>query len=281
LGTAAAEDDDEGGAEGDGDDEEEEEEQTAGAGRGYNKADYAHLSVGPDVRELFEFIDLCKPTDIELESKFKPFIPEFIPAVGEIDPFLKPARPDGGPERLGITVLDEPGKQSDPTVLEMVLRLQSKRANLPMMEVRGIEHAERKPREVLAWVERIAQLHQTSQAITAVQYARPMPAIESLMEEWPPEVEQLLERVRLPTGDVDMDIRQFVRVACAILDIPVHDGNLVQSLHVLFTLFTAFKDNQFFRAREAAAGSSASGILPPPGTAPPPTAQLIFTPPTK
>ena len=34
------------------------------------------------------------PQDIEIETKLKPFIPEFIPAVGEVDAFLKIPRPD-------------------------------------------------------------------------------------------------------------------------------------------------------------------------------------------
>lgn len=32
--------------------------------------------------------------DIEIESQFKPFIPEYLPAVGEVDAFLKIKRPD-------------------------------------------------------------------------------------------------------------------------------------------------------------------------------------------
>lgn len=69
-----------------------------------------------EVKELFSFIDKHKPTDIELETKLKPFIPEYIPAVGDIDAFIKIPRPDKKPEKLGLTVLDEPAtQQSDPT----------------------------------------------------------------------------------------------------------------------------------------------------------------------
>lgn len=270
LGTTADDGDDEededalAGDEDVNEDDDEDEEGTR-VGKGYNRADYEHLSVGADVRELFEFIDLCKPVEVELEPRFKPFVPDFIPAVGDIDPFLKPPRPDGAPEMLGITALDEPaGKQSDPAVLEMLLRMQSKRANLPSMQIRGIEHAEHKPKEVLAWVDRIAQLHQTSPAATSVTYSAPMPPIERLMEEWPPEVEALLDKLCLPTADLDVDLHQFARIACALLDIPVHGTNEVEALHVLFSLYSAFKENEFFRGREAL-GISGTGVGTPTG----------------
>lgn len=42
-----------------------------------------------------------------METKVKPFIPEYIPAVGEVDAFLKIPRPDGKPEHLGLDWIDE------------------------------------------------------------------------------------------------------------------------------------------------------------------------------
>ena len=61
----------------------------------------------------------------------KPFIPDYIPAVGDIDSFLKVPHPEGKKDGLGLTVLDEPSaQQSDPTVLDMRLRLASKQTNL-------------------------------------------------------------------------------------------------------------------------------------------------------
>ncbi|KAJ1627937.1 intraflagellar transport complex B protein 46 C terminal-domain-containing protein [Pavlovales sp. CCMP2436] len=55
----------------------------------YNPADYASLNVSSEIRELFQYIGRYKPHNIELETKMKPFIPDYIPAVGEIDPFVK------------------------------------------------------------------------------------------------------------------------------------------------------------------------------------------------
>jgi intraflagellar transport protein 46 len=52
----------------------------------------ANLNVSAELKELFEYITRFKPADIELESKLKPFIPEYIPSVGEIDSFIKVSR---------------------------------------------------------------------------------------------------------------------------------------------------------------------------------------------
>lgn len=40
-----------------------------------------------------------------LEAKLKPFIPDYIPAIGEVDAFIKMPRPDGQPETLGLVTL--------------------------------------------------------------------------------------------------------------------------------------------------------------------------------
>lgn len=41
----------------------------------------------------------------ELDTKLKAFVPEYIPAIGEVDAFLKMPRPDNQPETLGLFVL--------------------------------------------------------------------------------------------------------------------------------------------------------------------------------
>ena len=73
----------------------------------YNAADYSNLNVSAEVKELFEYIGRYKPAKIDLETSFKPFIPEYMPCVGEVDAFIKMPKPDGVKEDFGITVLDE------------------------------------------------------------------------------------------------------------------------------------------------------------------------------
>jgi intraflagellar transport protein 46 len=50
---------------------------------------------------------------------------------------------------------------------------------------------------------------------------------------------------------VDIPIEEYAKIASALLDIPVHpenkDRNLIESMHVLFTLYNGFKANQHFQ----------------------------------
>lgn len=41
------------------------------------------------LKNLFKLVHQYKPQDIDLAPKLRPFIPEYIPAVGDIDAFVK------------------------------------------------------------------------------------------------------------------------------------------------------------------------------------------------
>ncbi len=56
---------------------------------GYNPDEYEDLPVSPEVQDLFQYIMQYKPEVLQLETPLKPFIPEFVPAVGDIDEFIK------------------------------------------------------------------------------------------------------------------------------------------------------------------------------------------------
>lgn len=58
----------------------------------YNPQEFASLRVPDEIRALFEHIGAYKPRSVELETKLKCFVPEFIPAVGDIDSFVKVSR---------------------------------------------------------------------------------------------------------------------------------------------------------------------------------------------
>ncbi|KAK2871077.1 hypothetical protein Q8A67_023604 [Cirrhinus molitorella] len=227
-------------------DEEEGEPGSAPEGA-YDPADYEHLPVTAEIKELFQYITRYTPQTIELDHKLKPFIPDFIPAVGDIDAFLKVPRPDGKADNLGLLVLDEPcTKQSDPTVLSLWLSENSKQHNVAEVKVKSIENPEKNPKAIDNWIESISELHRSKPPAT-VHYTRPMPDIDSLMQEWPPEFEELLGKVNLPTADIDCDLAEYVDIICGILDIPVYK-NRIHSLHVLFTLYSEFKNSQHFKS---------------------------------
>jgi intraflagellar transport protein 46 len=71
--------------------------------------------------------------------------------------------------------------------------------------------------------------------------------------------------MNLPTAELDMPLHSYVRLLTAILDIPTPNPTLgaaatgkdgkrrpststIESLHVLFTLYSEFKNSQHFRA---------------------------------
>ncbi|XP_026564813.1 intraflagellar transport protein 46 homolog isoform X1 [Pseudonaja textilis] len=244
------EDDDEDSSETDSDEDEDDEDDEHGAPLegAYNSADYDYLPVSLEVKELFQYIRRYSSQMIDLEHKLKPFIPDFIPAVGDIDAFLKVPRPDGKPDNLGLLMLDEPStKQSDPTVLSLWLTENSKQHNVAQqVKVKSLENAEKNPKAVDSWIESISELHHCKPPAT-VHYARPMPDIDTLMQEWSPEFEELLGKVSLPTADIDCSLAEYTDMICAMLDIPVYKGH-IQPLHTLFSLYSEFKNSQHFKA---------------------------------
>ena len=125
--------------------------------------------VSNEVKELFQYIGRYKPQTIELDTKLKPFIPDYIPAIGEIDPFLTTPRPDGQPDKLGLTVLDEPAaQQTDATVLDLQLRAISTQAALQPTVVPSIENAAAHPQKITTCMHNMSDLHRGNPAPKAL-----------------------------------------------------------------------------------------------------------------
>ncbi|XP_069470531.1 intraflagellar transport protein 46 homolog isoform X2 [Ambystoma mexicanum] len=231
----------------DDDDDDDDDEHGAPLEGAYDPTDYEHLPVSAEIKELFQYITRYTPQVIDLDHKLKPFIPDFIPAVGDIDAFLKVPRPDSKPDNLGLLTLDEPStKQSDPTVLSLWLTENSKQHNITQIKVKSLENAEKNPKAIETWIESISELHR-SKPPANVHYTRPMPDIDSLMQEWSPEFEELLGKVGLPTADVNCTLAEYIDMICAVLDIPVYKSR-IQSLHIMFSLYSEFKNSQHFKA---------------------------------
>jgi len=216
----------------------------------YNPDDFKGMKVSAEVEELFQYITRYKPHTIELDTSLKPFIPELIPSIGEVDAFLKMPRPDGKPSGLGTTQLDEPTlNPSDPAILDLQLRSLSKNQDLQPMEVRSIENAEKCPKEIENWVKRIDDLNRSKPAPT-VQYSRRMPDIEQLMQVWPAEFEEFLQTNPLPElSELELDLPEYIKLIASILDVPVY-SQITETLHVIFTLYSEFKSNQHFSKTE-------------------------------
>lgn len=117
-----------------------------------------------------------------INTELKPFIPEFIPAVGEVDAFLKIPRPDGEVEKMGLSVLDEPKlNQSKRAVLDLLLAEHGKIHRKDYKEVHSIEKAHTNPREIQNWVSNVEKIITNRYAPTVV-YTKKMPEIDDLMQ---------------------------------------------------------------------------------------------------
>ncbi|KAJ3384363.1 Intraflagellar transport protein 46 [Entophlyctis sp. JEL0112] len=247
------------------------------------------VSLSEEMKEIFQYISRYRPQELELEPELKPFIPEYIPAIGDIDAFIKAfnffriSRPDQKPESLGLAVLDEPsGKQSDPTVLDLHLRAVTKSIAPVPQVIRSIDsvslRSNTKPLD--SWIRNVKELHAAKPAPT-VHYSRRMPDIEELMQVWPAEIEDALGTLQLPSVDLEISLPSYARLLTAILDIPTpspqqqqqqqqqqqKDGrrkpvtSTVESLHVLFTLYSEFKNSQHFQSvGRGAVGAGALGL---------------------
>ncbi|KAJ3173141.1 Intraflagellar transport protein 46 [Geranomyces variabilis] len=257
------------------------------AGLAYGDPQTGTIDGDEELTELFSYIGRYKPQETELETELKAFIPDYVPAIGDIDAFIKIPRPDKIPDHLGLTNLDEPSlPQSDPTVLDLRLRALSKStqgaaAPLAVRALPETTTAAQLPKLVDAWIKNIRDLHAQKPEQT-VRYTKRMPDIEELMQVWPPEFEEGVGQVTLPTAELDTPLPQYAQLLSLLLDIPVSGpapppssaGNkkpppaggkavpaataasthVVEALHVMFTLYSEFNSSAHFKALERAGG---------------------------
>ncbi len=211
---------------------------------GYDPAAFRDLPVSSEIAEIFKFIERYQPQTIELEFKLKPFIPDYIPSIGDIDAFLKVHRPDGKEDNLGFIVVDEPSSnQSDPHVLDLFFRTLSKQSTNEVRQPSAVKSVESNNTKAIdSWIRNISAL-QKNKPVQTVNYQRTMPDIDTLMQVWTPEFEELLKEVSLPSPELNVDLNTYTDIICSLLDVPVYKSR-TQSIHVLFTLFSEFKNSE-------------------------------------
>ncbi|XP_017786626.1 PREDICTED: intraflagellar transport protein 46 homolog [Nicrophorus vespilloides] len=223
----------------------------------YDPKSYDHLDVNADIKELFQYITKYVPQHLGQDYKFKPFVPDFIPAVGDIDAFLKVIAPEVGingeastvdQSDLGLVVLDEPAaNQSDPAVLHLQLRASSINVgNTTDMVIKKVDNLEKNSKTVDKWIKDISDLHR-SKSSPIFKYSDPMPELDDLMEEWPENMENLLKIHGFPSYTMQGPLSRYIDIVCCLFDIPVYP-NKIQSLHLLFSLYAAVKTSNLYRA---------------------------------
>ena len=217
---------------------------------GYNPKDYENLNIGTDIKKIFSYISDYNPENIEIDAFLKPFIPDYIPAIGEVDAFLKLPRPDGEVDKLGLSVIDEPKlNQSKKAVLDLILAEHGKLRRKDYKEVHAIDNAHKNTKDITNWVNNVDKIAKTKMAPT-VAYKGRMPDINDLMQVWEPSFEKALRGIDIP-DNVDIPIEDYVKFACAILDIPINkevkESNLIEAMHVMFSLYNGFQSNAHFQ----------------------------------
>ena len=210
----------------------------------------------PELAQIFSLISKFQPPPLDLMPHFKPFVPDLIPSIGAIDAFIKVPRPDGEQDPLGLTTLDEPTIGcSSPQLMKMQLRERFGvvGGNEGDGYIGFIEQPRKNYKALQAFLESYDEVS-TNRAAPTMTYSYKMPDLEELMQVWPDEMERALESLPLPTADMDLSLTEYAQVICALLDIPVK-GNVVESLHVLFSLYQEFKSNLFFQTKGPGAGA--------------------------
>lgn len=147
-----------------------------------------------DLGQLFALADAHQPPEYQLPLRLQPFIPDDVsaaaapkppvlpsrsallkfslccspprlqvPAIGAPCAFTAPPRPDGEPDFLGLTVLDEPALlQSDPAALALRLRRQQG-AQGPSADAAPplgwVAHPAGQAQQLGSWIEQVEALH--------------------------------------------------------------------------------------------------------------------------
>src|SRR5687767_12104928 len=79
--------------------------------------------------------------------------------------------------------------------MQLQLRSVMKDTSFQPVTVHGIENADKNPKAIHAWINQISKLH-LNKPVSTLKPTKAMPDIDSLMQEWPGEVERMLETVR-------------------------------------------------------------------------------------
>ncbi|EAX89785.1 LOC300675 protein, putative [Trichomonas vaginalis G3] len=201
----------------------------------------------PELAQIFSLITEYQPADIPMVPFWKPFIPDLIPSIGAIDAFIKVPRPDDEADPLGLTVLDEPTIGcSDPQILNMQLR--EKYGIVGNQESDGyigsIQDLENNQKALDVFLESYEEINRNRPPPTMT-YSSTMPNFEALLQEFPEEMEDVLKNIPLPDANMDLTIEEYAKIICVMLDIPVR-GNIIESLHMLFSLYEQFHDHFYF-----------------------------------
>jgi intraflagellar transport protein 46 len=204
-----------------------------------------------ELTSLFNLISNFHPNPVDILVHWKPFILSPIPAIGAVDAFIKVPRPDAEFDDFGLVIVDEPSiTQSNPQILRMELREQfgfAAPGSQSDTYIGSIADAQQNPKALAPWLDLLEEIHRNRPPPQVI-YTSRIPELDGLMETWPDAMEEVLRALLLPECDMDLIFEEYSRLLCAILEVPVR-GNLIESLHCFFSLYSEFEGNQYFQSQ--------------------------------
>lgn len=72
-------------------------------------------------------------------------------------------------------------------------------------KIHSIEAAEKNPKQIVSWIDSVSDINKNKQP-PSVSYSKHMPDIDSLMQVWPQEVEEILSEIQMPSEDIDLSL---------------------------------------------------------------------------
>lgn len=219
---------------------------------------WEQLPLQPELKELFPYILKYTPQTIDTPYHLQPFIPEFVPAVGDVDAMLKVQAPsllqpqrqrevDEYLQRLGLQLLDEPsGNQSEPSLLNMKLRSvlsgsrgrQSKHGSSYSASLVPIA---RSGKDIERWIGEVEQVHMTQ----SMHDSQPRKDIDALLEDWPrsygsPATRDALDTAYRACLQQQISLADYVRVLCENFGVQGTLENQADYIHNVQTLFALY-----------------------------------------
>lgn len=212
-----------------------------------------YLSIRRNVQASCFEIFRYSPQKVEIDYVLQPFIPEFIPSVGDIDAFLKVLPPKllnekstilSHVDKLGLEILDEPsGQQSDPTLLHMKLRSMSTQPRAPAPPSAVVSKSQK---DIDTWIDEVQKLH-ANHPFPQVVHTKPAQDIDRLMTEWPSEMERMLNQLGFPSPYLNCSLKFYIELVCGIFDIPIGAGksqsDYIYALYTFFNLYMAISSS--------------------------------------
>ncbi|KAL7747336.1 hypothetical protein RI367_007238 [Sorochytrium milnesiophthora] len=195
-----------------------------------------------DLQSLFGLVTQYKPEPIELPTVLHCFLPDYIPAIGDLEAMIKIPTPafysDGSKPadpQLGLVIVDEPSsKQSDPAVLHYSLRTVAKASLSSSSDKASVVHAldlagpdsASSKRQLDDWIESTSSGDWGTARITSFAPTKRYSDPDLLMDAWDAELEPVIatevESGGFSIADIDLSLAQCAQLTCALLDIPCH-----------------------------------------------------------